>query len=351
MIKKLMLLLVLFANNCLAINFNSNRAKEIKAKLNSASIINISDEGINLQISQGYIDENSQFYLGSITKHMTAYMLLKTLENKYGFKEINNILDKNLDQAFPGSNFLKDIEKEWTSKISIRELLTHESGLSDYTAVFYSNLSNAVKMNQPMDQLKLIKMAKFNPLKLENYSNTNFLILAKLVEEMQGVSFEDVFAELIARPSNMDNSYAPIKGNYQKLIQQNRFKNLVANKNNKVFIDMQNAMGAGNVVSTVKDLEKLPDFFANSENAKIRNIMLRPYGVDNDGDEVNLALGTTIINKNISITGHRGTLDSFDSFFGFAKDNKLKIIILSNDFEDFNLLFSEYLSKSLDGLN
>ena len=98
-----------------------------------------------------------------------------------------------------------------------------------------------------------------------------------------------------------------------------------------LFRDELVAVGAGNVISTGADLMKWGRYLFKEAPEEVREVMLKDYGEDSDGDRINLGLSTEETQKLGPLIGHQGSLDSFGSFFGYAPQTDTLIVMLSNN--------------------
>jgi CubicO group peptidase (beta-lactamase class C family) len=140
----------------------------------------------------------SKFQLASLSKTFTAVAIMKLAEQgKIG-------LDYTVKDYF--ANFPYD-------GITIRSLLCHRSGLPFYQYTFDKTVRET--KTYPTNQLMMNWFATVQPTpKMFNqpdhyfgYNNTNFAVLAALVEKVSGKSFEEYMREIIFKPSGMKNSF------------------------------------------------------------------------------------------------------------------------------------------------
>jgi hypothetical protein len=117
------------------------------------------------------------------------------------------------------------------------------------------------------------------------------------------------------------------------------------------FIDMANAVGTGNVVSTANDLAKWGAYLTSKASKEITDLIFDNYGLDTEGDIINLGLSTSETDHLGDLIGWRGGQDSYATFFGWAPKSNTFIIMLSNDMADqdkqdtdFNLLMESLIS-------
>ncbi|CAM2757392.1 serine-type D-Ala-D-Ala carboxypeptidase [Legionella steigerwaltii] len=301
------------------------------------SIITISSRYGIFSYSGRNITDQSQFYIGSLTKHMTAYMLLSSLRRKYAHLDLTQLLEQKIILLFPNSTFLKNVNRTWISEITLLDLLTHRSGLSDYIDYYQSELMQPQALNNPINPVEIMQSVHFNPEKTYHYSNTNYFLLAKLLEELEQSSFEDIFNKLIKEPGDMTFSAAPVKDNYFVLKEDFRFPKLVKNLNREIFIDMSNAVGTGNIISSSADLIRWTNYFYTKAEHELRSIMLKNYFEDEDGNWEHLGLSTELTSLG-PLIAFQGGQDSYHSFLGYLPHHRITIVILSNNEDDFDKL-------------
>lgn len=139
-------------------------------------------------------DGNTIFQIGSITKQFTSAIILRLQENKK-----LSIHDK-LSKYFPALPFAE--------KVSIENLLSHTSGIYNYTNDGDFMKTEAVK---PATHEKLLALFKDKPLEFEpgsrfSYSNSNYILLGFIIEKISGKPYEQVVHEMIFGPLHMDHS-------------------------------------------------------------------------------------------------------------------------------------------------
>jgi CubicO group peptidase (beta-lactamase class C family) len=170
-----------------------------KRKLNGTVLV--AERGTILhQGAYGYADLRekepmkleSAFQLASVSKVFTATaVLLLVQEGKLGLDDL-----------------LSDHLKGWPYEdMTVRNLLNHRSGMGRYMAVaswywkdWRRPMSNADVLSQYVRKKPPIY---FWPDRNFNYCNTNYVILASLVEEISGQSFADFMQERVFDPLKM----------------------------------------------------------------------------------------------------------------------------------------------------
>jgi D-alanyl-D-alanine carboxypeptidase len=145
--------------------------------------------------------------VGSTVKTFTAAtILLLQEENKLD-------LDDPIT-AYLSRDYLKDIAN--AGQATIRQLLQHSSGIYNYIVNLKfqtSSLNNLTKVWQPEELLSYArnKKANFAPGTDVQYSNTNYILLGKIIEEVEHKPFYEVFEEKIFRPLGLNATICAAK--------------------------------------------------------------------------------------------------------------------------------------------
>lgn len=141
-------------------------------------------------------DPASLFKIGSISKLYVAVAISKLVAEK------SLSLDSTLAQHFP--EYIGRIEH--ADKITVKSLVQHQSGIPNLTN--YQNFWTNPPKRKDAINLVLDLPANFEPNKGYEYSNTNFLLLADLIEKIVGYSHHEYIQEHILTPLAFNNTYA-----------------------------------------------------------------------------------------------------------------------------------------------
>ncbi len=137
-------------------------------------------------VCAGEAREHSLFDVASLTKIATATQILRLISaGRLG-------LDTALGTIFPEAEE-EDILRERLSKISIRQLLTHTSGIVDWYP-FYS------RKGEPFWQVMAYALAHTEPVSGMVYSDLNYMILGKVIERLQEKSLDRCLQEDLVVP-------------------------------------------------------------------------------------------------------------------------------------------------------
>jgi CubicO group peptidase (beta-lactamase class C family) len=137
---------------------------------------------------------NTKFRLASVTKQFTALCILILQEQ--GKLNVEDSVSK----------YLPDCPNAW-SKIKVRHLLTHTSGIPDYTRL--PDYISTVTLPYPPE--KMMKSLRDKPLEFEPgerfaYSNSGYVLLGYIVEKASGQSYEQFLRQFIFKPLGMNDS-------------------------------------------------------------------------------------------------------------------------------------------------
>jgi CubicO group peptidase (beta-lactamase class C family) len=142
------------------------------------------------------LNDSSAFQLASVSKTITAAAVLVLAD-----WEIINLND-------PVNKYVSEFPYP---KVIIRDLLTHRSGLPNYLHLcspMIKHHPNNFDNNEILCFLDSVKPKVYcQPDRRFEYSNTNYFILATLVERTTGLSFNEFVKTKIFKPLGMNNTF------------------------------------------------------------------------------------------------------------------------------------------------
>lgn len=260
----------------------------------------------------------TRFYIGSITKQFTAAAILRLQED--GLLDIND----------PISKYLPDYPRPAGDKITIHHLLSHSSGIPNYTDDPNITLRRTVMISQE----ELMASFENKPLLFEpgtnfNYSNSNYVILGKIIEVVSGQSYEAYLHNKILKPAGMLNTgYArreagiPDRADGYTIEERGEIINALP-------VHFSILHSAGALYSTVGDM-LLWDQALYSEKVLSREsidlMLTRHVGDYGYGWVIEKRFGRTH-------TYHGGFLDGFNTTFDRWLEDRLCIVVFSNEDE------------------
>jgi D-alanyl-D-alanine carboxypeptidase len=136
---------------------------------------------------------------GSTVKTFTAVTIFKLAEEG----KLN--LDEKASVYLP-SSLIKNINN--AGEATIRQLLNHSSGIYNYIQNLQfqtASTNDLIKEWKPEELLDYArnKPAYFSPGEDVTYSNTNYILLGKIIEAIEGKPFYEVFKEKLFLPLNL----------------------------------------------------------------------------------------------------------------------------------------------------
>ncbi|SEL48662.1 CubicO group peptidase, beta-lactamase class C family [Maribacter orientalis] len=261
---------------------------------------------------------NNVFKIGSMTKQFTAISILMLMEKG----------KLNLDDEI--TKFIPDYPTNG-NKITIHHLLTHTSGIKDYTKV---KGLNAISQKD-LTPLELIDFSKNEPIDFVpgekyEYNNSGYVILGYIIEKITGQSYANFVEEQIFKKLKMTASQFAS----QREVIQNRASGYQKNDNyiNRMDFSLTLAYSVGGLMSTVDDMFKWQEaiknnFLISKETTKkaFTNYTL------NNGEHTNYGYGWHIktINKNQTFE-HGGAVWGFKSMGVYFPDLDIYVIGLTN---------------------
>lgn len=144
-------------------------------------------------------DPQTNFRLASVTKQLTATAIIQLVEAgrlRY---------DESLSQIFPGF-------PDYGNHVTVRQLLTHTSGLIDYESLLPEDQTEQVKDVDVLRMMQAQDSTYFRPGSEFRYSNSGYALLAMIVEQVSGERFADFLAERIFAPLGMTHTVAHEEG-------------------------------------------------------------------------------------------------------------------------------------------
>ncbi|MBI1780714.1 MAG: beta-lactamase family protein [Sphingobacteriales bacterium] len=264
------------------------------------------------------------FRIGSMTKQYTAIAILQLVEK--GKISLQDNIQK----------FIKVSSDKWQN-ITIENLLTHTSGIIGYDALDF-HIPNAIRIDFAPKQFidSLVKLPlEFTPSTKFNYSNSNYLLLGYIIEQVSGKSYKDYLQENIFKPTGLTNTYydSPTE------IISNRISGYTKDSSafhNADYISMTQAFSAGALLSNVDDLFKWQQALNSYKLVKKETLdkAFSPYKLTN-GQFSDYGYGWFIKDwKGSKSIGHGGAIDGFRSMETFFPDQNIFIATLFNSDND-----------------
>ncbi|GAA4138308.1 serine hydrolase domain-containing protein [Flavobacterium chungbukense] len=258
--------------------------------------------------------------IASVSKVLTATAVLKLV----------NAGKIDLDQKV--NTILKTFPYE---ECTIRMLLSHRTGMRNY-AYFTDRDKSVWDRHNQLTNKDILDILATKDIGLESktgtrfsYCNTNYAMLALIIEKITGLSYKEAMSEMIFKPLGMKNTYVFDDDKDRKKI-------VPSYKGNGVEIGfdyLDNVYGDKNVFSTARDLLKFdrarqsPDFL----KPELLKQVYTGYSNERKGTK-NYGLGIRMINWETgqNFYFHNGWWHGNTSSYITLKNEGVTIIALSN---------------------
>ncbi|MFD3719089.1 serine hydrolase domain-containing protein [Streptomyces sp. NPDC058674] len=275
------------------------------------------------------MDPKARFRIGSVSKTFSSVVLLQLVAEK----KIS--LDASVNSYLPG--LLPD------DRITVRHLMTHRSGLADYTNAMFAQtvpgfeaVRNKVFGYQDLVKLSLAEPRTTEPGVAYKYSNTNFVVVGMLIEKATGNKVAKEYDRRIFKPLKLKNtSYVhpatAVKGLHARgyLHPDEAGAPLVDSTEQTVSW----AQSAGAVISSPADLNTFT-------SALLRGKLLSPEMLDamttvTPTDTTNtrfygLGLRRYDLSCGTSVYGHTGTVQGYYTYAFSTRDGRQSLAAMAN---------------------
>lgn len=256
------------------------------------------------------------FEIGSVSKQMTAAAIMLMVEEG----------KINPDEKI--SKYLPNTPDAWKN-VSVRNLLTHTSGIKSYTGL------SGFELTKRLSRDEFIKSLGVHPLEFETgsrylYSNSGYNLLGFIIETVSGKSYWDFMRERIFKPLGM-NATADRDPKY---IIANRATGYEWENNALVGrdYDLTDVFSAGAIVSTVTDLAKWDAAWRNDTLLKKASRMQAwTPATLSDGKPYPYGFGWRISEiRGHRLVAHSGQTAGFGANISRYVDDDLTVIALTN---------------------
>lgn len=271
------------------------------------------------------INDSTRFYTASVAKTWTAAAVLKLRQ-----QGLINLSDRI-------TRYLPDVPAAY-SDVRIYHLLTHMSGIVDYYDVLGEDLS-AHKASGILKFIKTRDSLLFEPGVNYSYSNSGYILLCEIVEQVSRRRFTDYVRDSILLPAGMKNT---IPLDNPGVIIRHR---AIGYKKDSLHTFKENdyqpifLMGSGGYYSTIDDLHKWIVALKKGTVISPRSFdLMVSFPITLSGRKSYLGMGWNNESwgpkmpglENLKAYGSFGVLNGFRSMIFYLPDNDLHLILLSN---------------------
>lgn len=258
------------------------------------------------------------FEIGSMSKQFTAVSVMILVERG----KIN--LDDEITKFIPDYPMMGE-------KITIHNLLTHTSGIKNFTSVKGLNAISKKDLS-PVELIDFFKdeQMDFAPNEKFKYNNSGYIILGHIIELVSNKSYEDfVNINIFKKIGMLSSQYSSHRG-----VVKNRAYGY-HNRNgfiNKRYISHSLPYASGSLMSTVDDMLIWQNAIKNNLllNKKTTDKIFTNYKLNN-GDSINYGYGWNIKSTdNVNTREHGGSVFGFKSMAVYMVSDDIYVIGLNN---------------------
>ncbi|MFD3890042.1 serine hydrolase domain-containing protein [Streptomyces microflavus] len=285
--------------------------------------------GVRDRESGAAMDTQARFRIGSVSKTFSSVVLLQLVQ------------EDRLELDAPVNTYLEGLLPD--DRITVRHLLTHRSGLADYTNAMFNQtvtgfeaVRNRVFSYQELVDLSLSEPRTTEPGVAYKYSNANFVVVGMLIEKLTGRPVADAYQRRIVKPLGLRKTAyvhpdTRIKGTHVRgyLHPDEAGAPLVDSTEQTVSW----AQSAGAVISSPADLNTFT-------SALMRGRLLSPATLEamstvTPTDTTNtrfygLGLRRYDLTCGTQVYGHTGTVQGFYTYAFSTRDGRRSLSALAN---------------------
>ncbi|WP_316834322.1 serine hydrolase domain-containing protein [Pedobacter nutrimenti] len=255
-------------------------------------------------------NENTKYRIGSISKTFTTVLIFKAIE------EGKLTLEQTINQYFPT---IKN-----SDKITIAQLLSHRSGIHNFTDdEEYQQWNTTKKSEKELTDIIAKGGSDFEPDSKTSYSNSNFVLLSFILQKAYKQPYSEILKEKITKPLNLKNTFYGGKINLKN--NESYSYKFVNSWNKEPETDMSVPMGAGAVVSTPADLTKFAEALFGGRLLSAKSL----EQMETIKDGIGMGLFKFPFYDKPSY-GHTGGIDGFTSVYSYFPSDKTAVALTSN---------------------
>jgi D-alanyl-D-alanine carboxypeptidase len=301
--------------------------------------------------SQAPVNGSGFFRIGSNTKTFVAVVVLQLAA------EHRLSLEDTVERWLPGVVHGNGNDG---SKVTIRELLQHTSGLHNYTDDLQAQITSpeaARKLEfhqfsrQDLLNIALAQPPGFAPGTSWSYSNTNYILLGMIIEKVTRDSWQQEVARRIIIPLGLHHTYAP--GASTQLPQPHATGYLFFDRSTRIDTTAENmswADSAGALISTAADMTRFWSAIGRGtllRPAQVRQMRQTVPADSGDtatvpGSRYGLGIFFTPLSCGGGYWSHGGDVPGYDTVDAVSADGRTTVVLSVNSNVDDPVLAAEY---------
>ena len=268
------------------------------------------------------------YRIASITKTFTASMVIKLVEQG------------RIKLQDPITTYLTNYRRDTGDKVTIHHLLTHSSGIPNYTnsTAWTANAKEPMPSVDYLIQTYCSDSLEFEPGSRYKYSNSGYILLGGIIQKVTGKTYEQALQELILKPAGMNETGLDCSG----LEIPARAEGYVPGFSDaRALVDPWNidwAYAAGGLYSTPEDMVKWDQILYDNTfiTRPFVRLMSTPY-FETSRPEFKYGYGFTLSRRVVTrdedtmlVMMHGGDLPGFSSLFSRVPATRQVVFLVSN---------------------
>ncbi len=262
------------------------------------------------------IDSNTSLNMASGSKMFTAVMIGIAVDQ--GMLSWDQTVDKIIPQL---------ADRSWASKIKVKHLLSHTSGIGEYWDSKFDSQARNIKSLRDIIPYFIDKPLLFNPSENAIYTNTNFIILGLALESIYNDSYGNLVKKMILDPLEMHNTkYGKPNSEVEYYLPAapGEWEPISNNSN-------MGSSSAGGMFSTPQDLLLFAEGLVHNKLIKPVTLKTMTTSHSNIGSGGSYGYGFEITkNSNMSSYGHGGRGIGVRFTFKIYPKTKTVVIMMTN---------------------
>lgn len=294
----------------------------------SGGVLQISSPDEKLIAASGIADRSkniavtpqTRFYVASSGKVIVAAAILAFVD------------EGTLELDAPVWPLIRDIENvgrlENSDAVTLRQLLNHTSGLSDYLAdeFFDASMAQPSKVWTPTEAISFAidSPSTSQPGRAFEYSNTNYVLLGHILAGISG-SLQNALEAKVFAPAGMAHSSVGKPNDISKLAHG------YVDETNRDISELAwaSTLGDGPVITTVGDLEKFTLALLRDQKIISANLLAQMQTGSRADESYGLGIGVDGDEWG-DWYGHAGSYEGFEADFRYYPDDQVVFIFVTN---------------------
>ncbi len=273
----------------------------------------------------------TKFAIASVSKQFTALLVLQLAAQGL------------IRLEAPILDYLPGYRQETGRQVTVHDLLTHRSGIPNYTAlpgVWTDSLRNHYSLTQLIEKF-CSGLPEFKPGSNYSYNNSGYVLLAQILENVTGKTYADLLTERILAPLGMFGAGVDVR---EKVMPKRASGYVKEGQDlmNANYTYMANLIGAGNMYATVHDLFLWDQALYTGKMLppQVLELMMTPYSTGTswiaplkNGYGYGMGLANTkggTPDEGIDMVFHSGHVAGFSAFFARFTEQRHTVVLLSN---------------------